>query len=166
MFTAQELKSLNELEMLVYQYVTAHRSAVPYMRIRELATEAHVSTTTVLHFCKKMGCEGFSQFKWKLKEENGIDTQDKDIPDALNELQTFFWRVGTPAYREKLEQAAAIIARMERIFVVGIGNSGSIASYGAKRPRCSNSPTICGSGAAPCWLSPATRAAPWPRCAT
>lgn len=115
MFTAQELKSLNELEMLVYQYVTEHRSAVPYMRIRELATEAHVSTTTVLHFCKKMGCEGFSQFKWKLKEENGIDTQDKDIPDALNELQTFFWRVGTPAYREKLEQAAAIIARMERI---------------------------------------------------
>ena len=72
MFTAQELKSLNELEMLVYQYVTEHRSAVPYMRIRELATEAHVSTTTVLHFCKKMGCEGFSQFKWKLKEENGM----------------------------------------------------------------------------------------------
>lgn len=54
MFTAQALKSLNELEMLVYQYVMEHRSAVPYMRIRELATEAHVSTT-VLHFCKKMG---------------------------------------------------------------------------------------------------------------
>ena len=165
MFTAQELKSLNELEMLVYQYVTAHRSAVPYMRIRELATEAHVSTTTVLHFCKKMGCEGFSQFKWKLKEENGIDIQDKDIPDALNELQTFFWRVGTPAYREKLEQAAAIIARMERIFVAPAPPPLSF-QFPAKRPRCSNLPTICGSGAAPCWLSPATRAAPWPRCAT
>lgn len=132
MFSAQELKSLNELEMLVYQYVTEHRSAVPYMRIRELATEAHVSTTTVLHFCKKMGCEGFSQFKWKLKEENGMDSPEKDIPDALSELQTFFWRAGTPAYQEKLEQAAAIIARMERIFMVGIGNSGSIASYGAR----------------------------------
>lgn len=55
MFTAQALKSLNELEMLVYQYVMEHRFAVPDMRIRELATEAHVSTTTVLHFCKKMG---------------------------------------------------------------------------------------------------------------
>lgn len=55
MFTAQALKSLNELEMLVYQYVMEHRSAVPCMRIRELATEAHVSTTTVLRFCKKMG---------------------------------------------------------------------------------------------------------------
>lgn len=132
MFTAQALKSLNELEMLVYQYVMEHRSAVPYMRIRELATEAHVSTTTVLHFCKKMGCEGFSQFKWKLKEEGGTNARDKDIPDSVSELQTFFWRVGTPAYQEKLENAAAIIARMERIFMVGIGNSGSIASYGAR----------------------------------
>lgn len=50
----------------------------------------------------------------------------------MSELQTFFWRVGTPAYQEKLENAAAIIARMERIFMVGIGNSGSIASYGAR----------------------------------
>lgn len=132
MFTAQALKSLNKLEMLVYQYVMEHRFAVPYMRIRELATEAHVSTTTVLHFCKKMGCEGFSQFKWKLKEEGGTNARDKDIPDSLGELQTFFWRVGTPAYQEKLENAAAIIARMERIFMVGIGNSGSIASYGAR----------------------------------
>mgnify|MGYP002768673780 CR=1 FL=1 len=132
MFTAQALKSLNELEMLVYQYVMEHRFAVPYMRIRELAIEAHVSTTTVLHFCKKMGCEGFSQFKWKLKEEGGTNARDKDIPDSVSELQTFFWRVGTPAYQEKLENAAAIIARMERIFMVGIGNSGSIASYGAR----------------------------------
>lgn len=50
----------------------------------------------------------------------------------MSELQTFFWRVGTPAYQEKLENAVAIIARMERIFMVGIGNSGSIASYGAR----------------------------------
>lgn len=70
--------------------------------------------------------------KWKLKEEGGTNARDKDIPDSLSELQTFFWRVGTPAYQEKLENVAAIIARMERIFMVGIGNSGSIASYGAR----------------------------------
>lgn len=70
--------------------------------------------------------------KWKLKEEGGTNARDKDISDSLSELQTFFWRVGTPAYQEKLENAAAIIARMERIFMVGIGNSGGIASYGAR----------------------------------
>lgn len=30
------------------------------MRIRELADEAHVSTTTILRFCKKLKCEGYS----------------------------------------------------------------------------------------------------------
>lgn len=67
MFTAQALKSLNELEMLVYQYVMEHRFAVPYMRIRELATEAHVSTTTVLYFCKKMGARASRSFEMEVE---------------------------------------------------------------------------------------------------
>ena len=53
MFTVDQIKSLNELELSVYHYVMQHQSAIPYMRIRELAAEAHVSTTTVLRFCKK-----------------------------------------------------------------------------------------------------------------
>ena len=48
MFTYEEIMSLNELEMNVYQYVLKNREKVGYMKIRELAGEAHVSTTTVL----------------------------------------------------------------------------------------------------------------------
>lgn len=43
MFTSEQVKSLNGLELGVYQYVIQHQAAVPYMRIRELAAEAHVS---------------------------------------------------------------------------------------------------------------------------
>ena len=71
LFTPQQIKNLNELELLVYQYIIEHPNTVPFMRIRELAAEAHVSTTTVLHFCKKVGCDGYAQFKWKLKEQAG-----------------------------------------------------------------------------------------------
>lgn len=53
MFTVEEIQSLNELELAVYEYVMQHKNAVSYMRIRELASEIHVSTTTVLRFCKK-----------------------------------------------------------------------------------------------------------------
>ena len=49
LFTPQQIKNLNELELLVYQYIIEHPNTVPFMRIRELAAEAHVSTTTVLH---------------------------------------------------------------------------------------------------------------------
>ena len=51
--SVRQIQNLNELEMQVYQYVMKHQNSVPYMRIRELAAEAHVSTTTILHFCKK-----------------------------------------------------------------------------------------------------------------
>lgn len=131
LFEPQQLKDLNELEMLVYRYIMEHPNTVPFMRIRELAAEAHVSTTTVLHFCKKMGCDGYAQFKWKLKEQTGSGHETR-LPDTLNELQNFLWRVGTPEYDAALDEAAGMIARAERVFLVGIGNSGSMAEYGAR----------------------------------
>ena len=131
LFDPRQTDTLNELEQLVYSYIIEHPNTVPFMRIRELAAEAHVSTTTVLHFCKKMGCEGYAQFKWKLKEQTGA-AQDTRLPDTLNELQNFLWRVGTPEYDAALDEAAGMIARAERVFLVGIGNSGSMAEYGAR----------------------------------
>lgn len=131
LYDPRQLESLNELESLVYRYIIEHPNTVPFMRIRELASEAHVSTTTVLHFCKKMGCDGYAQFKWKLKQETG-SAQETRLPDTLGELQNFLWRVGTPEYDAALDEAAGLIARAERVFLVGIGNSGSMAEYGAR----------------------------------
>lgn len=131
LFDPRLTSNLNELELLVYRYIMEHPNTVPFMRIRELAAEAHVSTTTVLHFCKKMGCDGYAQFKWKLKEQTGTN-QEGHLPDTLNELQNFLWRVGTPEYDAALDEAAGMIARAEQVFLVGIGNSGSIAEYGAR----------------------------------
>ncbi|MCM3160687.1 hypothetical protein [Metabacillus litoralis] len=37
------------------------------MRIRNLADETHVSTSTIMRFCKKLNCEGFSELKVKQK---------------------------------------------------------------------------------------------------
>ncbi|STS85123.1 phosphosugar-binding transcriptional regulator [Klebsiella pneumoniae] len=36
------------------------------MTIRELAEAAGVSTTTVLRFCRKLQCEGYSEFRVRL----------------------------------------------------------------------------------------------------
>lgn len=131
LFPVQQVCALNELEMLVYQYTVEHPNTVPYMRIRELAAEAHVSTTTILHFCKKMGCEGYAEFKARLKEQVGTPRADS-IPDALSELQVFFEQAAAPEYQDRLDEAAALIAKAERVFMVGIGNSGCIADYGAR----------------------------------
>ena len=78
-----------------------------------------------------MGCDGYAQFKWKLKEQAGTN-QETTLPDTLSELQNFLWKVGTPEYDASLDEAAGMIARAERVFLAGIGNSGSMAEYGAR----------------------------------
>ncbi len=135
MFTIEQIKSLNELELSVYQYVTQHPSAVPYMRIRELAAEAHVSTTTVLRFCKKIGCDGYAEFKLRMKQDLG---QDKavPVPDDLEELRTALERMKSAAFQSRLEEAASLIARADRVFCVGICNSGYIAEHAARFFTC------------------------------
>lgn len=131
MFTVEKIRSLNELELSVYEYVIQHKSTVPYMRIRELAEEVHVSTTTVLRFCKKMDCDGYNEFKFRLKELVGQKPVEQ-IPEDIAEMRAFFDRVESPNFQKKLEEASAMIARADRVIVAGIGNSGYIGDYAAR----------------------------------
>lgn len=131
MFTVEEIQSLNELELAVYEYVMQHKNAVSYMRIRELAVEAHVSTTTVLRFCRKMGCNGYMEFKLRMKEYAGQKPVE-ELPGNVSELKAFFERLETKKIQERLEKATAVIARAERVVFVGMGNSGHIGQYGAR----------------------------------
>lgn len=67
MFSHSAIASLNNLEMMVYNYVIKNRDKVMYMTIRELADAAGVSTTTILRFCRKLNCDGYSEFRVRFK---------------------------------------------------------------------------------------------------
>lgn len=67
MFSYQQIQKLSDLETDVYNYVILHLDQVVAMTIRELAENVHVSTTTILHFCNKMGCDGYTEFRLKIK---------------------------------------------------------------------------------------------------
>ena len=66
MFNYEKIRNLNELEISIYNFVVGHPEEVADMTIRELAQELHLSSTTILRFCNKMGCEGYSEFKYQL----------------------------------------------------------------------------------------------------
>lgn len=132
MFSIDEIKSLNELEMEVYRYVMEHKITIPYMRIRELATEAHVSTTTIMRFCKKMGCDGYAEFRYQMKGYIGQDNNTR-LEDHYEEIQRFFHeRLHTPHFQQQLERATTKLATAERILFFGIGNSGCAAEYASR----------------------------------
>lgn len=131
MFSIQNIQELNDLEMSVYQYVMQHQDAIPYMRIREFASDAHVSTTTILRFCKKMGCDGYSEFKLKVKEHIG-HKGNVNVPEDISELRVFLERMDSEIYQQKLNEAASIVAKADRVFCVGVSNSGYVAQYAAR----------------------------------
>lgn len=67
MFTHSIISTLNDTEMQVYNTVIKSGDKVMYMTIRELADAAGVSTTSVLRFCRKMQCDGYSEFRIRFK---------------------------------------------------------------------------------------------------
>ena len=78
-FTYAQVSSLNETEACVYNYVMQHKNQVLEESIRELADHVHVSTASVIRFCKKLGCSGFTDFKYKLRESLAIETYEAQI---------------------------------------------------------------------------------------
>ena len=63
-----QVYSLNAIEVHIYNYVVQNKEKVLDESIRELAIDVHVSTATIVRFCKKLGCEGLMELKYKLKE--------------------------------------------------------------------------------------------------
>ena len=131
MFTHSAIASLNNLEMMVYHYVVKNRDKVMYMTIRELADAAGVSTTTVLRFCRKLNCEGYSEFRVRFK----LYLEQNELPQAnfgASEVISFFKSVNNDEFDALLNKAVDIILSSERIIFVGAGTSGALAKYGAR----------------------------------
>ncbi|CAI2411648.1 MurR/RpiR family transcriptional regulator [Serratia liquefaciens] len=131
MFTHKAIAELNALELLVYNYITKNKNTVMYMTIRELAEAAGVSTTTVLRFCKKMGCDGYSEFRirFKLYLEQ---TEAPPVDFGTSEIISFFKSINNDEFNQLIDQAVQHIAAAERIIFVGVSTSGALGKYGAR----------------------------------
>lgn len=126
-FTYSQVESLNETETYVYNYVVKNTKKVLDESIRELANDTHVSTATIMRFCKKMGCEGFTELKYRLKEN--VEIQETKEDDANNQFDSFIERVESSDYLESIRRAAEIIKQSDLILTLGIGTTGDFAKY-------------------------------------
>lgn len=131
MFPYEVVNSYNELEMQVYTYILEHKHEIRTMTIRALAEAAHVSTATVSRFCKKTGCQGYSEFKAQFRLY--LSQGKKQQPEIdLKEIQRFFEEFHTEAYQKKVSQVVEEIQRCEHLLFMGIGTSGILGKYGAR----------------------------------
>lgn len=101
------------------------------MKIKELADEAHVSTATVLRFCKKLGCEGYSEFRLRYKEY--LKNQQILLNDTVETtFKGFVSRMDSRDFQESIDNAFRLLKDSQHIIFIGIGSSGILGKYGAR----------------------------------
>lgn len=131
MFTKEVMESFTELDFAVYDCIVKNKKQFNKITIKELAAMAHVSTATVLRFCKKCGAEGYSEFKIKYKDYlQGKQEVLKD--DNETELQSFITKIHSQDFQDSLNRAHEYLAKSKCIIFIGIGTSGILGKYGAR----------------------------------
>lgn len=130
MLFLNETLELQDTDLHIYNYICSNLNSVIYMRIRELSLATNVSTTTILRFCKKFHCGGYSEFKYKLQEyaNKAKDVTMEKYDEASNIL--FMKRLQNNEFKSLLHKAAKIISDSDLLFFIGLGSSGIIAKYG------------------------------------
>jgi len=131
LFTTQQLQRLNDLELTIYKYVLQNMDKINQMRIRDLAGELHCSTTTILRFCRKLDCNGYAEFKLRLKILQNEVAADLFSDDDENATLQYF-RNKNPQVNDQIDVAASLIARASQVILMGMGTSGIMAKFGAR----------------------------------
>lgn len=131
LFTTQQLKSLNDLELSIFKYIQQNAQKIDKMKIRELATELHCSTTTILRFCRKLDCNGYTEFKLKLKMMANGKKTELEINDEKWAMLQYFQNMN-PKLDSEIKEAANLMYQSKRIILMGMGTSGIMAKFGAR----------------------------------
>lgn len=132
LFLSEEI-DLKPTEKEIYNYINANLNKVVFMRIRELAKATFVSTTTILRFCKKFRCNGYSEFRVRLLD---YEKSLKDNNTVIQEVDEsayveFFKRTQQKDFRELIQKATDVILSSDLLFFIGTGTSGVMANYGS-----------------------------------
>ena len=130
-FSYQQIASLNETEMIIYQYVIKNIDLVLKTNIRDFANMTHVSTATISRFCKKLECSGFLEFKYQLKMFN----EKAKVPNLsleIESIQNFISYSTTEEFYKKIRLVAKHVKEAKHICFLGIGTSGILGEYGAR----------------------------------
>lgn len=131
MFSYDNIQKFNETEIRIYKFIVDNGEKIPYMTIRELADGIKVSTSTILRFCNKLDCDGYKEFKERLKKYV-YEIQEMPPQSDLTEILHYFKKTNTNSFEQKIEKGADFVRKAETVIFVGSGSSGALAKYGAR----------------------------------
>ena len=76
---------LNDNDIQIAHYVNTHIDVCKNMKIQDLASQTHASNATIHRFTRKLGFDGYSDFKSFLKFE---DSKNHQLPsDSMEQFK-------------------------------------------------------------------------------
>ena len=131
MFTDDVLQNFNELDYVIYNTVLRAGGKLARMQVRDLADTAHVSPESVVRFCKKVGCKGYTEFRYRYCESLNADPA-RQSSDQSWEIKTFLEHSHSTDFVRSVERAVKLLEAASQIICVCVGASSDLASFGAR----------------------------------
>lgn len=126
-FGKLDFNELSEVDRAIYQYMSSNSDKIAFMRVRDIANESHTSASSVMRFIRKLGYSSFTEFRAESKIKDGTVIDQSFGEDISND------KYFPKDIRTKLVQVAELMLPAENIVFFGIGSSGSICEYAARR---------------------------------
>ena len=124
-----KIKTLNELEYSIYLYLSQDKNKIRNLKLKEAAEELHVSPAMVTRVCKKLGFNGFSEYKLHLRFNESKSNHVKY--DKIAYLLDYFQRAKGEKVSEVIKKIAEEIVNSDEVLFFGLSLSGALAKYGA-----------------------------------
>lgn len=111
--------SLNENDLYIWQYISAHRKECEKLSIDDLASRCHVSRTTIMRFAQRLGLKGYTELKVYLRIDNqlyknkqtGLELVYKTYLNYMNEIK-----------EKNLNHVIELIRQSRNAYVYGTGS--------------------------------------------
>ena len=134
-----QYSTLSKVGKRIADYILADPVHITSIRIQQMAAELDIAESSIIRFCKIVGCAGFSEVKLLLAKYSpkSVRTIFEDLSetDSISTIsESVFSRNIDTLERalqlldfEKIEQAVGVLSRAENILILGVGASGTIA---------------------------------------
>lgn len=112
---------LTQNDNQIFNYIKNNKEACKEITCEQLSEKCHVSRTTLLRFCRKIGLKSFAELKYILKssDSDSEENQNLDIEEAC---QTYH-KIIDEIREHKYENICELIYNSETIYIYGTGNA-------------------------------------------
>ncbi|MHC5372974.1 MurR/RpiR family transcriptional regulator [Enterococcus sp. LJL120] len=133
-FENLDISDLSNVEQEIYRYIVNNPEKILYMRVRDIAENSHTSATSVFRFINKIGYESFTEFRLSYKQKLKFAEEQEGINDNIDHHFQILKRDNfNQDLAYQIEKVTNILRQADITLCFGIGQSGSIAEYTARK---------------------------------